>query len=156
MTTRLEKGMAAPKVSLPCTPGETITLGATGNGLVVFFYPKDNTPGCTSEAKDFTAAKADFENLGFSIVGVSKDSLKQHDNFIAKQALDIGLASDVEGEACEAYGVWVEKNMYGKKYMGIERSTFLVSADGIILEMWRKVKVKGHVNEVLGVARACT
>jgi len=156
MTTRLEKGMPAPKVSLPCTPGDTITLGATGKGMIVFFYPKDNTPGCTNEAKDFTAAKTDFEKLGFSIVGVSKDSLKKHENFIAKQELEITLASDVDGEACEAYGVWVEKAMYGKTYMGIERSTFLVSADGQILEIWRKVKVKGHVEDVLNATRTST
>lgn len=149
MTSRLEKGETAPKVTLPTIPEGKVTLGGGARGQVIFFYPKDNTPGCTNEAKDFSSTKSDFDALDFDIIGVSKDSLKKHENFIAKQDLSVALASDTEGEACEAYGVWVEKAMYGKKYMGIERSTFLISADGTILEVWRKVKVKGHVQDVL-------
>lgn len=156
MTSRLEKGATAPKVDLPTIPEGTVTLGDSERGQVVFFYPKDNTPGCTNEAKDFSAAKADFEALGFEIIGVSKDSLKKHENFITKQELTVTLASDIDGEACEVYGVWVEKAMYGKKYMGIERSTFLISADGTLIDVWRKVKVKGHVQDVLARARECS
>lgn len=153
MTSRLEKGASAPKVTLNTIPEGEVTLGEGARGQVVFFYPKDNTPGCTNEAKDFSAAKAEFDALGFDIIGVSKDSLKKHENFIAKQELSVTLASDIEGTACEAYGVWVEKAMYGKKYMGIERSTFLISAGGKVLEVWQKVKVKGHALEVLAEAQ---
>lgn len=154
MTTRPEKGDPAPQLTLPCMPGNEVTLGMGQRGQVIFFYPKDNTPGCTNEAKDFSAAKAEFEKAGYDVIGVSKDSLKKHSNFIEKQGLTVTLASDVDGDACEAFGVWVEKSMYGKKFMGIERSTFLISTDGNILEVWRKVKVKGHANEVLSAARS--
>lgn len=153
MTTRLEKGDDAPKIQLPAIPTTEVELGGGNHGQVVFFYPKDNTPGCTTEAKGFTEAKPEFDKLGFDLIGVSKDSLKKHENFIAKQELNVTLASDTEGVACEAYGVWVEKAMYGKKYMGIERSTFLISPKGEILDLWRKVKVKGHVEAVLNRAK---
>ena len=149
MTTRPEKGDPAPQLVLPCVPGDEVTLGSGERGQVIFFYPKDNTPGCTNEAKDFSALKPQFEPLGFDVIGVSKDSLKKHENFINKQGLSVTLASDADHDACETYGVWVEKKMYGKVFLGIERSTFLIGADGKILECWRKVKVKGHAQEVL-------
>lgn len=154
MTRRLEKGDPAPAVTLQAIPNDVITLGSGDRGQVIFFYPKDNTLGCTNEAKDFTALKTDFDKIGFDLVGVSKDSLKKHKNFIDKQNLDVTLASDTEGIACEAYGVWVEKAMYGKKYMGIERSTFLISPEGTVMNVWRKVKVKGHANEVIECAQS--
>ena len=153
MTTRPEKGNSAPQIILPAVPGDETTLGKGKRGQVIFFYPKDNTPGCTNEAKDFTALKASFDALGYDIIGVSKDNLKAHGSFIAKQDLDVTLASDPDGEACEAYGVWVEKKMYGKTYMGIERSTFLVSASGELEAVWRKVRVKGHAEAVLEAAK---
>jgi len=153
MTTRPEKGNSAPQITLSAVPGDEVTLGKSARGQVIFFYPKDNTPGCTNEAKDFTAMKSEFDALGYDIIGVSKDSLKAHGNFITKQELDVVLASDPDGEACEAYGVWVEKKMYGKTYMGIERSTFLVSAKGELMEVWRKVRVKGHAQAVLEAAQ---
>ena len=119
--------------------------------MIVFFYPKDNTPGCTTEAKAFTEMKAEFDAKGFDIVGVSRDTLASHEKFIEKQALAIPLASDEDGAACEAFGVWKEKNMYGRKFMGIERSTFAIGSDGMIIECWRKVRVKGHVEKVLSI-----
>lgn len=155
MTNRPEKGDKAPIVTIPISGEETVNLGRpTGKAHVVYFYPRDNTPGCTTEAIDFTALKTDFEALGVQIIGVSKDSLKSHANFQSKKALSVALASDEHADACEQFGVWVEKNMYGKKYMGIERSTFLITADGTIAEVWRKVKVKGHAQAVLDATRA--
>lgn len=154
MTTRPEKGQTAPAIVLPAIPEADVTLGSGKRGQVVFFYPKDNTPGCTNEAKDFTALKDEFDSAGFDLIGVSKDSLKKHQNFTEKHSLGVTLASDSDGVACEAYGVWIEKTMYGKKYMGIERSTFLISADRTIIEVWRKVKVKGHADEVLSQAQS--
>lgn len=155
MTTRPEKGDKAPNVTLPATGAEEINLGRpNGKGHVVFFYPRDNTPGCTTESQDFSTLKSEFEALGVSIVGVSKDSMKSHDKFVEKKDLTVPLASDEEADASEQFGVWVEKNMYGKKYMGIERSTFLIASDGTILEAWSKVKVKEHAQAVLDAARA--
>lgn len=155
MTSRPEKGATAPDITLPATPGDSVNLGKPNNkGHVVFFYPKDNTSGCTTEAIAFTALQGAFAELGIGIIGVSKDSLKSHDNFRTKHDLTMPLASDADGTACEAYGVWVEKKMYGKTYMGIERSTFLIAADSTIAEVWRKVRVKGHAETVLDAARA--
>lgn len=155
MTNRPEKGDKAPVVTIPISDEESVNLGhPEGKAHVVYFYPRDNTPGCTTEAIDFTALKTDFEALGVQIIGVSKDSLKSHANFQAKKDLTILLASDENSNACEQFGVWVEKNMYGKKYMGIERSTFLIMADGTLAEVWRKVKVKGHAQAVLDATRA--
>ncbi len=130
-----------------------------GQKLVMFFYPKDDTPGCTTENKDFTAMKADFDAAGTALLGVSKDPPAKHAKFIAKHDLAAPLASDKAADSgedgiAEALGIWVEKNMYGRKYMGMERSTFLVDADGTIAQVWRKVKVKGHVEEVLAAAKA--
>lgn len=154
MTNRPEKGDKAPKVTIPVSGEESVNLGApSGAAHVVYFYPRDNTPGCTTESIDFSSLKTEFEALGVAIIGVSKDSLKSHANFATKKELTVMLASDEDSDACEQFGVWVEKNMYGKKYMGIERSTFLVLADGSLAEVWRKVKVKGHAAAVLDTVR---
>ena len=154
MTNRPEKGDKAPKVTIPVSDEESVNLGAPkGAAHVVYFYPRDNTPGCTTESIDFSSLLPKFEALGVQIIGVSKDSLKSHANFKTKKELTVILASDEESDACEQFGVWVEKNMYGKKYMGIERSTFLVQADGTIAATWRKVKVKGHADAVFAATR---
>ncbi|MCF6329123.1 MAG: peroxiredoxin [Henriciella sp.] len=150
MTNRLEKGGTAPAITLPAIVRETVNLAAPLNkAQVVFFYPKDNTKGCTTEAIAFSALKSEFDALGVEIIGVSKDSLKSHRNFRTKHDLTVTLASDEDGIACEGFGVWVEKNLYGRKYMGIQRSTFLVLADGTIAEAWHKVRVAGHAETVL-------
>jgi peroxiredoxin Q/BCP len=150
MTNRPEKGDKAPNVTIPVSDEESVNLSApAGTAHVIYFYPRDNTPGCTTESMDFSSLKPEFEALGVQIIGVSKDSLKSHANFKTKKDLTVVLASDENNDACEQFGVWVEKNMYGKKYMGIERSTFLVLANGEIAEVWRKVKVKGHAQAVL-------
>ena len=154
MTNRPEKGDKAPKVTIPVSDEESVNLGAPkGAAHVVYFYPRDNTPGCTTESIDFSSLLPKFEALGVQIIGVSKDSLKSHANFKTKKELTVILASDEESDACEQFGVWVEKNMYGKKYMGIDRSTFLVQADGAIAATWRKVKVKGHAAAVFAATR---
>jgi peroxiredoxin Q/BCP len=151
----LNIGDKAPNFSLPANGGKTISLSDyAGKNIVLYFYPKDSTPGCTTEAKDFTSLKADFEDANTVILGMSKDTVKRHDNFIAKQELAIDLVSDEEGKSIEEFGVWVEKSMYGKKYMGIERATFLIDGSGEIREIWRKVKVKGHADAVLEAAKA--
>lgn len=125
-----------------------------GKALVLYFYPKDATSGCTREAQDFTALAADFAAAGSVVLGVSKDSEKSHQKFIDKYELAVELGSDGDGSLCEAFGVWVEKSMYGKKYMGIERATFLIDAQGRVARIWRKVKVPGHAAEVLEAVRA--
>ena len=146
----LEIGSDAPNFTLPASGGAEISLSAlSGKYVVLYFYPKDDTPGCTKEAIGFTEAKSDFDALGAVIVGVSKDTVAKHDKFIAKHELDVVLGSDEDGAMIENYGVWVEKNMYGRKYMGIERATYLIGPDGKILEIWRKVRVKDHVTKVL-------
>ncbi len=148
-------GDTAPDISLPRDGGEIVKLSDfSGKNVVLYFYPKDDTPGCTKEAIGFTDNVTAFDGLNTVILGVSKDSVKKHDKFIAKHELKIALLSDEEGDVCERYGVWVEKNMYGKKYMGIERATFLIGADGKIMQVWRKVKVPGHVDAVLDAVRA--
>ncbi len=144
----------APDFTLPRDGGGEITLSALRpSKVVLYFYPKDDTSGCTKEAIGFTQAKADFEAAGAVIVGISKDTAAKHDKFIAKHDLDVILAADTEGTVCEAYGTWVEKQMYGKKYMGIERATFLIDGDGTVLKEWRKVKVPGHVDAVLDAVK---
>ena len=154
MTNRPEKGDKAPKVSIPVSNEESVNLGApSGAAHVVYFYPRDNTPGCTTEAIDFSALQGAFEALGVSIIGVSKDSLQSHEKFKTKKDLSVTLASDEATDASEKFGVWVEKNMYGKKYMGIERSTFVILGNGTIAEVWRKVKVKGHADAVFSALR---
>ena len=152
--TELTEGDEAPAFSLPVSEEETFTLSdAQGKNLVLYFYPKDDTPGCTTEAKDFTELKRKFSANGITVVGVSKDSVAKHDKFADKHDLRITLASDEDGAVCDKYGVWVEKKNYGRTYMGIERSTFLIDAKGRIAKVWRKVRVKGHAEAVLAVAK---
>jgi len=146
----LEPGAPAPDFSLAVSGGGTASLADyAGQTLVLYFYPKDDTPGCTTEAKDFSEHTESFASKGARILGVSKDTVAKHDKFVAKHDLGITLGSDESGAVCEAYGVWVEKKMYGKTYMGIERATFLIAGDGVVEEVWRKVKVKGHAQAVL-------
>jgi len=146
---------AAPAISLPRDGGEIVNLSDfSGKKVVLYFYPKDDTPGCTKEAIGFTDMIDDFAAADTVILGVSKDSVKKHDKFVAKHELKIALLSDEDGDVCERYGTWVEKSMYGKTYMGIERATYLIGADGKIAQVWRKVRVPGHVEEVLKAARA--
>jgi peroxiredoxin Q/BCP len=145
----------APDFTLPRDGGDTLTLSALRpSPVVLFFYPKDNTPGCTREATEFSAQAEAFKTAGAHLVGVSKDSVASHDKFVAKHGLAMPLVSDEHGTVCEDYGVWVEKSMYGKKYMGIERTTFLIDGEGRVARVWRKVKVPGHVDEVLEALRA--
>lgn len=140
----------APHFCLPNQDSEEICLrDFQGSWVVLYFYPKDSTPGCTTEALDFTALKGEFESLGATIFGVSPDSMKRHCNFIAKKELTITLLSDEDKEVAKAYNVWQLKKLYGKEYMGIVRSTFLIDPDGKIAYIWNKVKVKNHANEVL-------
>ena len=147
-------GQPALEFTLPRDQGAEITLSALRpKNVVLYFYPRDDTPGCTTEALDFTAALADFEAANTVIIGISKDSVTKHNNFIKKHDLGVILASDKDGQTCEDYGVWVEKKMYGKTFLGIERATFLIDGQGVVRREWRKVKVPGHVNEVLGAAR---
>lgn len=149
----LEVGSAAPEIDLPTDHGGQFRLSDhKGKPVVVYFYPKDDTSGCTKEAQEFTALAAEFAGKGVTVVGISPDSPKSHGKFREKYGLSILLASDEEKTAAEAYGVWVEKSMYGKKYMGIERSTFLIDADGKIAQIWSKVKVPGHAAAVLQAA----
>ena len=152
---RPEAGQIAPDFNLPALITDPLTLSALrGRNVVLYFYPKDNTPGCTTESIDFSTALADFDAANTVIIGVSRDSIKKHQNFAAKHDLTVELAADIDGEVTESYGVWVEKKMYGKTHMGIERATFLIDAEGVIKEVWSKVKVKGHVDAVLAAARA--
>ncbi|MBL4906889.1 MAG: thioredoxin-dependent thiol peroxidase [Sneathiella sp.] len=151
----VEVGQTVPDFSMPTDDVGTISSdGLKGQIYVLYFYPKDDTPGCTTEAKDFTELKSQFNATGVTVIGVSKDTLAKHEKFRAKHELSVLLASDEDGAACEAFGVWVEKNMYGRKYMGIERATFLIDASGIVQNVWRKVKVKGHVDAVLDAAQS--
>ena len=145
----------APDFTLPRDGGGEITLSDLRPGAVVlFFYPRDDTPGCTTEATDFTALNSEFRAAGATVLGISKDSIAKHDKFRDKHALGVALLSDERSEICEAYGVWKEKKMYGKTFMGIERSTFLIDGEGRIARAWRKVKVPGHAAEVLDAVRA--
>ena len=140
----------APDFALPADGGNDISLTSLkGKTVVLYFYPKDDTPGCTKEAIAFSGLKDAFDEAGAVVVGVSKDTVAKHDKFKAKHDLKVALGSDEAGATVEAYGVWVEKSMYGKKYMGIERATFLIDGDGVIRNVWRKVKVPGHAEAVL-------
>jgi peroxiredoxin Q/BCP len=155
MMSELVVGDVAPDFELEGDGGNRVSLSALkGKPVVVYFYPKDDTPGCTKEAIAFTEQSDAFAKLGVTIIGLSPDTAAKHDKFIAKHNLAIRLGADTEKKVAEAYGVWVEKSMYGKKYMGVERTTFLVGADGKIAEVWRKVKVPGHADAVLEAARA--
>lgn len=145
----------APDFTLPVTGGGDVTLSdLKGTPVVLFFYPRDDTPGCTKESIGFSEHLAAFTAAGAKVFGISRDTMAKHDKFAAKHDLTVPLLSDEEGHATESYGVWVEKNMYGKKSMGIERATYLIAADGTIAHIWRKVKVPGHVEEVLEAVRA--
>lgn len=151
----VEVGQVAPAFELAGDGGETIRLGdLAGHKAVVYFYPKDDTSGCTSEAIDFTSKLADFATADTVVIGVSKDSVASHAKFRAKHALGVKLAADLEGSVVEGWGVWIEKSMYGRKYMGIERATFLIGRDGKVAQVWHKVKVPGHAAEVLKAAQA--
>jgi thioredoxin-dependent peroxiredoxin len=155
MTADLKAGDPAPNFDIPTDGGGRASLAALkGKKLVLYFYPKDDTSGCTSEAKAFTEAADGFAKAGAAVIGVSKDSVLSHEKFKAKYDLGFALGADVEGKTVEAYGVWVEKSMYGRKYMGIERATFLIDPQGKIARVWRKVKVPSHAAEVLAAAQA--
>ena len=149
----IEQGDRAPALTLVASDGSKVDLAAPGRPLVLYFYPKDDTSGCTREAQDFTALADRFRAAGVQVVGVSRDPMKKHEKFIGKYGLGIPLASDEDGRISDAFGTWVQKSMYGRKYMGMERSTFLIGADGRVLKAWRKVKVPGHAAEVLEAAR---
>lgn len=144
----------APALSLPTDGGGRFDLAAASGPVVVYFYPKADTPGCTTEGQDFSALIGDFAALGATVVGVSRDPVKKLDRFKTKHDLKVILASDEDGAVCEAWGVWVEKQLYGRKYMGVERATFLIGADGRIAQAWRNVRVAGHAAAVLEAARA--
>jgi len=150
----VEEGDRVPDVKLVAMDGREIgPLDFKGNKLVLYFYPKDDTSGCTREAQDFSALAEEFEKAGTWILGVSKDDSKSHEKFTGKYDLKIQLATDADGSVCEAFGTWTEKSMYGRKYMGIERATFLIDRDSIVKRVWRKVKVPGHAEQVLEAAR---
>ncbi len=155
MADTLNPGDMAPEVTLATPDGGALSLAQMrGRPLVLYFYPKDDTPGCTREAQDFSHLKAAFDMAGVGVIGVSRDSAAKHAKFTAKHDLTIILASDEDGAVCEAFGTWVEKSLYGRKYMGIDRATFLIDKDGRIAEIWRKVKVPGHADQVLAAAEA--
>lgn len=147
-------GRKAPEIELPRDGGDMVTLSRIDGPRVVFFYPRADTPGCTREATEFTAAAEDFAAAGVTLLGVSKDPVKKQEKFRDKHGLGMALLSDAEGDVCERYGTWVEKKMYGKTSTGVERATFLIDASGTVAREWRKVKVPGHVTEVLDAARA--
>jgi peroxiredoxin Q/BCP len=149
----ISEGDRAPDIETNTSDGRTIQLSKPGKPLVLYFYPKDDTSGCTREAQDFTALAGEFERAGATIVGVSRDPMKKHEKFIGKYDLNVPLASDEDGRISDAFGTWVQKSMYGRKYMGMERSTFLMGTDGKVLRAWRKVKVPGHAQEVLDAVR---
>jgi thioredoxin-dependent peroxiredoxin len=154
----VQAGDKAPDFALPTENGETLRLSKLlkpgGRPVVVYFYPKDDTTGCTAEAKDFTRLAPDFKKLGVEVIGISPDSPESHQKFARKYDLRVRLAADADKTVAMAYGVWVEKSMYGRKYMGVDRSTFLIDAQGKVAKVWRKVKVSGHADEVLEAAKA--
>jgi peroxiredoxin Q/BCP len=153
----VSEGDFAPDVTLIGAEGREMSpADFKGQKLVLYFYPKDDTSGCTREAQDFSALAPQFEQAGTWILGISKDDAKSHSKFAAKYDLKVSLASDPDGAVCQAFGTWVEKSMYGRKYMGIDRATFLIDRDGVVKKVWRKVKVPGHAEEVLKAARELT
>lgn len=148
-------GKPIPDITLPANDGKTISLSDyKGQNLVLYFYPKDSTPGCTTQGQNFRDAKADFDKANTVILGASRDSVKKHENFIAKQEFNFDLLSDADEELCQAFDVIKLKKLYGKEYLGVDRSTFLIDAEGVLRQEWRGVKVKGHVEEVLAAAQA--
>ena len=149
----ISEGDRAPALKVTASDGSTVDLARPGKPIVLYFYPKDDTSGCTREAQDFTSLAGDFSKAGATVVGVSRDPMKKHEKFIDKYDLAVPLASDEDGRISDAFGTWVEKSMYGRKYMGMERATYLIGTDGRVLRAWRKVKVPGHAEEVLEAAR---
>ena len=145
----INEGDKAPNIDITASDGSLVNLAAPGAPLVLYFYPKDDTSGCTKETQDFTELAGDFAKAGARVVGVSRDPMKRHVKFIDKYRLKVPLASDEDGRISNAFGTWVEKSMYGRKYMGMERSTFLIDKDGRVVRAWRKVKVPGHAHDVL-------
>ena len=150
----IEEGEQVPTLMTTLSDGRTINLAAPGAPVVLYFYPKDDTSGCTREAQDFTELADEFTAAGAMVVGVSRDEMKKHDKFIAKYDLRVPLASDADGAISDAFGTWVQKSMYGRKYMGMERSTFLIDPAGRVVKAWRKIKVPGHAAEALKAASA--
>ncbi len=150
----IEAGQMAPDGAFETADGAKRIADYRGAPLVLYFYPKDDTPGCTKEAQAFTMLAPDFAKAGVAVVGISKDSVASHTKFAAKHALGITLGADTDGSLCEAFGTWVEKSMYGRKYLGIERATFLIGADGKMVQVWPKVKVPGHAEAVLAAAQS--
>ena len=148
----IDEGDMAPAITVSASDGSSTNLASPGESLVLYFYPKDDTSGCTREAQDFTELAGDFSKAGVKVVGVSRDPMKKHEKFISKYDLAVPLASDEDGRISGAFGTWVEKSMYGRKYMGMERATYLIGADGKVVRAWRKVKVPGHAAEVLKAA----
>jgi peroxiredoxin Q/BCP len=149
----IEEGDKAPSITVTASDGSNVNLAAPGQPLVLYFYPKDDTSGCTREAQDFTALAGDYAKSGVKVLGVSRDPMKSHEKFIGKYSLAVPLVSDENGRVSEAFGTWVEKSMYGRKYMGMERATYLIGADGRVLKAWRRVKVPKHAEDVLKAAR---
>jgi peroxiredoxin Q/BCP len=149
----ISEGDKAPAITATASDGTKVNIGSPGQPLVLYFYPKDDTSGCTREAQDFTAIAPEFAKAGVKVVGVSRDPMKSHEKFIGKYSLAVPLLSDENGRISDAFGTWVEKSMYGRKYMGMERATYLIAADGRVLRAWRKVKVPKHAEEVLKAAR---
>jgi len=147
------EGDKTPAITVTATDGSSINLAAPRQPLVLYFYPKDDTSGCTREAQDFTALAGEYAKAGVKVVGVSRDPMKKHEKFIDKYGLSVPLVSDEDGRISEAFGTWVQKSMYGRKYMGMERATYLIGADGRVLKSWRKVKVPKHAEEVLKAAK---
>jgi len=149
----ISEGDKAPAITVTASDGGRVDLASPGQPLVLYFYPKDDTSGCTLEAQNFTQLAPDFKAAGVKVIGVSRDPMKSHEKFIGKYSLAVPLVSDEDGRVSDAFGTWVEKSMYGRKYMGMERATYLIGADGRILKAWRKVKVPNHAREVLTAAR---
>lgn len=149
----INEGDKAPAITISASDGSSVNVASPGQPLVLYFYPKDDTSGCTREAQDFTGLARDFRRAGVKVIGVSRDPMKSHEKFIGKYDLDVPLASDEDGLVSEAFGTWVQKSMYGRKYMGMERATYLIGADGRVLKAWRKVKVPNHAQEVLTAAQ---
>ena len=149
----ISEGDKAPAITVTASDGGRVDLASPGQPLVLYFYPKDDTSGCTLEAQNFTQLAPDFKAAGVEVIGVSRDPMKKHEKFIAKYDLAVPLVSDEDGRISDAFGTWVEKSMYGRKYMGMERATYLIGDDGTILKVWRKVKVPKHAEEVLKAAK---
>jgi peroxiredoxin Q/BCP len=150
----ISEGGKAPDITVTASDGTSINLASPGKPLVLYFYPKDDTSGCTREAQDFTALAPEFAKTGVKVVGVSRDPMKSHEKFIGKYQLAVPLVSDEDGSISNAFGTWIQKSMYGRKYMGMERATYLIGPDGRILREWRKVKVPNHAQDVLSAATA--